>query len=144
MALCIAGTTLEMTTPAEIEVPTNKPLKILLTKKGYAPFQTEISVSKDGEQLKADLTRVRQGYVNITVRPNIGNVYINRKAVNRKAPIERFAIPAGEPVTITVYDPVSKARDDRTLTILEDKVVTVDLFPKRKQTPKRSTSSTRK
>lgn len=133
----------EAKTPAEIEVPINKPLKIILSKQGYAHHQTETVFNKDGESIDATLQRADFAFINIRVRPAPALIYLDRRYIGR-SPIEKLQIPANKEVEILAYDQVSGAQDSEKITVKADVTKDVDLFLRRSTKKSRSTSSQKK
>lgn len=141
-------------TPSEITIEANKAVKIKLQKRGYKPFVKNVRVSKDGEQLYAELVKTSLGYLNLNVQPSDADIYINKKKIPESPPLLEYPIPANKKIEIIARNNSRGTLDRKVIVIRENKLKTVNLFltkPKIKKRAKkskrgkvRSTSSARK
>lgn len=137
--IMLDGAKTNQRTPAEIDVPANKPVKITLWREGYAKVEKETVTTKAGDVMDVTLERADIAYINVTVRPAQAFVYIDRKPIGR-SPIERHPVPANKQIEILAYDDVSGLQDSEKIVVKPDTTRPIELFL-RSRTGNRGTSS---
>jgi serine/threonine-protein kinase len=137
--ILLDGTKTGQRTPAEIEVPANRPVKITLWREGYAKVEKETVTTRSGEVIDVTLERTDIAYISVTVRPAQAFIYIDRKPIGR-SPIEKHPIPANKQIEILAYDDVSGLQDSEKVLVKPDTTRPVELFL-RSRSGSRGTSS---
>lgn len=109
-------------TPYRGWVEMNKPFKIALVKEGYLPYDHgEVRATKeDGITIRRTLQpEPPMGYISINVI-NGGSdpvISVNGQRLTEKLPIPRYQVPAGIPVKIRVYNPITQLYAEETVTV---------------------------
>ncbi len=142
--ISIDGVPFATPTPAQVEVPSNKPTKIILTRKGYAPYEGELIATSEGQEYRGLLTKRREAYINVSARPGSPIIYINKKPVSHTGSVKEYVITPDVEVLIQAYDKITQAQDVRRVTVKENAVVSIELFLRKPNASaqKRSTSGT--
>ncbi len=130
-------------TPSEITIEANKAIKIKLQKRGYKPFVKNVRVSKDGEQLYAELVKTSLGYLNLNVQPSDADIYINKKKIPESPPLLEYPIPANKKIEIIARNNARGTLDRKVIVIRENKVKTVNLFLTKPKIKKRAKKNRR-
>ncbi|MES2857415.1 MAG: protein kinase [Bdellovibrionota bacterium] len=131
----IDGTPTGEVTPATLSLEKGKNVKITMRLASYlpSPFQEEFKV-EGPRSIDAKFKSDKKGFLNVLVRGE-GQIYINNRMVASTSPARMIAVPADENVTITVYDPKTKATDQAVTTVNEGATRTITLTPRAAETP---------
>ena len=118
------------TTPATIEVPANKPFSLTLLADGYHQYTTRVTATKNGQEVSAELSQIKFGYVNINViNSGIDTIIsVNGVELQDRPPISKYPVPSGQPVTIRALHPFSGTSAETVITVGADEKKTVDLI----------------
>lgn len=131
-----------LTTPATVEVEANKPFTLTLVADGYLPYNTRMTPGREGQEISADLTQIRFGYININVL-NAGVdtiIYINNLELKDRPPITKYPVQAGKPISVRAVHPFTGSLAETSVTVGVDEKKTIDLIltnPKRQKSEKR-------
>ncbi len=138
-------------TPDKILIEANKKIKITLKKRGYKNYTKIVYVTKDAEKLEAILNKIPAvGFLTVKVEPNDADIYINEKKVSESPPLIQYQVPANKKIKVTARNDSLGTIAQKIVTIKEDKVKIVTLWPKKykikrnKREKTRGTSSTPK
>jgi serine/threonine protein kinase len=117
-------------TPAPIKLEKGRKVQLSLKLAGYLPSPYEERFVVDGPRsidvrFKADV----KGFLNIIVVGE-GQIYVNDAPVASTSPARMIPVPANEAVRVMVYDPKTRARDEKTVQVGEGQTFTVKLEPK--------------
>jgi serine/threonine protein kinase len=117
-------------TPATIRLQKGLVVQLTVKLAGYLPspyterFKVE-SVRNVDVKFKADV----KGFVNVTVKGE-GQIYINDQLVASTSPARMIPVPANEDVRVVVFDPKTKASDQKVIQVSEGQTQTVVLVPR--------------
>ncbi len=118
------------TTPATVPVPYNKPFSLTLLADGYHQYTTRVTAFKNGQEISADLSQIKFGYLDITVI-NAGidtKISINGIEIKDSPPIKKYPVPSGQPVIIKAIHPFSGTSAETSVMVGADEKKTVDLI----------------
>jgi serine/threonine protein kinase len=121
---------LKGTTPAEILLPMKQKYTVALNRDGYFPYKKDFIATKDLEDIAATLQKANTGYLSIEA-PSTADIYINGQKLVEKSPIARYPIPAGTRIKIVAVNPFSNSTDEKTVTVKQDTVMPIKLFPRK-------------
>ena len=119
-----------VTTPATIEVDGNTPFALTILADGFLPYTNRITATKDGQEIIANLTPIKFGYIDINVL-NAGIdtiIYIDGLQQKDRPPISKVPVQAGKPIKIKAIHPFSGTTAEYTITVDADEKKTVDLI----------------
>jgi serine/threonine-protein kinase len=119
-----------VTTPATIEVEANTPFTLTLLADGYLQYTTKMNAIKDGQDVSANLTQVKFGYININVI-NAGVdtiIYIDNLELKDRPPITKYPVQSDKPIKIKAVHPFAGTNAETTVTVGNDEKKTVDLI----------------
>ena len=119
------------TTPAEIILPVQKRFTIALNRDGYFPYRKDFLATRELEDFSATLQKASTGYLSIEVTPSTAEIYVNGQRLIDKSPIKRFPVPAGVPIRIRAVNHFSNSLDEAVVTVKQDSVKTIKLFPRK-------------
>lgn len=109
-------------TPYRGSIEMNKPFKVGLVKDGYLPYDHgEIkAVKEEGVVIRKTLQpEPPMGFISIDVL-NGGSdpvISVNGQRLTEKLPINRYQVPAGVPVKVRVYNPITQLYAEETITV---------------------------
>jgi serine/threonine protein kinase len=128
------------TTPDNIKILANKPVKITLQLDGYNRWEKTVS-GETSETVSADLSRKRSAFIVANVKGN-GDIYINRKHFGHCTAIAPCVVEPDEDLLVEVYDAYTKAFDKLTVKLSDGETKQITLIPslKRDATPRRITN----
>ncbi len=128
------------TTPDNIKILANKPVKISVELEGYNLWEKTVS-GETSETVSADLSRKRSAFIVTNVKGN-GDIYINRKRVGHCTSIAPCVVEPDEELLVEVYDTYTKAFDKIVVKLSDGETKQITLIPslKRDATPRRSTN----
>ncbi|MCB0349915.1 MAG: serine/threonine protein kinase [Bdellovibrionales bacterium] len=110
-------------TPARIDVPADSSFAITLKMSRFLNYsKNNLTIDKTGRTFTAVLQKSMVAYVDIDVKPPVNaRVYVNGQALSDEIlPINRYAIPAGTPVTIRAENPITGSATQEVITLRED------------------------
>lgn len=139
----IDGVKTEHVTPAQVELPANKSVKIMLNRRGYSPYETDFVAQYEGQEFRGVLTKRREAYVTVKARPGNPIIYIDRKPVSKNGEIVEYPVKPDTEVLVQAFDPERNLMDYRKVTVKENSVLNIELFvrkPSSQSTQKKSTS----
>ncbi len=119
-----------LTTPATLELEANKKYTITLIADGYLSYTTHITAFKNEQEVFANLTPVRYGYLDINV-VNAGIdtiISIDDLEIKDRPPITKRPVQAGKPIKIRAVHPFSNTSAEQTVTVGVDEKKTIDLI----------------
>lgn len=122
-----------------LDIPLNQAFTLKLEKDGYSTFTRQISLTKSGQTLTANLTELRFGVLKIESFPGNVYLYINGQLLKdergepRSPPIKDLKLPANSTVKVTAIEKLTQAIDSSTIIIKENSIQEVRLFPKKKR-----------
>ncbi len=137
------GKDLQRITPAQIDIPFNKPFDLKLTKKKFLNLEKKnfIVKTKATRSLNNTLQVANIAYIDIDVRPlKKANIYINnQKLTETDFPLENYAVPSGKKLKIKAINPYNKMVKYKTLTLDngQKKSLHFDLTTRRRPTNNR-------
>jgi hypothetical protein len=122
-------------TPATLSLPKGKVVRVSMRLASYlpSPFEEKFKV-ESARTIDAKFKSDKKGFLNVLVRGE-GQIYINNRMVASTSPARMIAVPADENVTVTVYDPKTKATDQAVTTVNEGATRTITLTPRAAQVP---------
>lgn len=126
-------------TPAIISIPANKEIDIIIRKNGYLDYKITRKFSEPTEQLSVTMQASQTtGYLNIRVTDgnSFTKISINGKELLEKAPIIKYPIVAQKETIITAYNPISKLKDEKTVSVNTGESVDVLLTLEQAKLPK--------
>ena len=107
-------------TPAVITLPANKEIDIIIRKNGYLDYKVTRKFTEPTEQLSVTMQASQTtGYLNIRVTDgnSFTKISINGKELLEKAPILKYPIVAQKETIITAYNPISKLKHEKTVSV---------------------------
>jgi len=126
----VNGVDQTLTTPATVPVPYNKPFSLTLLVDGYHQYTTRVTALKNGQEVSADLTQIKFGYININVI-NAGVdtlISINGVEIKDRPPITKYPVPSGQLITIKATHPFSGTSAETNVMVGADEKKTIDLI----------------
>lgn len=107
-------------TPAVISILANKVVDIIIRKNGYLDYKVTRKFTEPTEQLSVTMQASQTtGYLNIRVTDgnSFTKISINGKELLEKAPIIKYPIVAQKETIITAYNPISKLKDEKNVSV---------------------------
>jgi serine/threonine-protein kinase len=142
--ISLNGLSTGVLTPGTIQVDAQKTFTITLRADGYLNYDRSLAATQNPMRVQATLQKARLGYLDINVMPAGSVVYINGQALTEHPPIRRYAVQADAEIVIRAENPLTGANDELKVSVEQDKIKRVNLFPKtRGKGATRATSSTR-
>ncbi len=121
--IVIDGDDTKRTTPARVDLMSDKTYTLELRKKNFNTFvfQKFDPNEASSKNVHAVLEKIIIGYVDIDVQPpRFAQVFINGARVKVKnLPIIRYPVNANQPIEISAENPLSKAKDSKRIIIEE-------------------------
>lgn len=107
-------------TPAQVQIPANKPVVIRLEKPEHLPFEKTIRASESGQTFNSNLQAIAStGALNLSL-VNGGaqpEIEINGQKVNQPPPLKNYRVPAGVPVVIKVRNSFLGLKAEKTISV---------------------------
>ena len=120
-------------TPATLSLEKGRKVRISMRLASYLPSPFEERFQVEGPKtVDAKFKSDKKGFLNVIVRGE-GIIYINNKVVASTSPARMIAVPADENITVTAYDPKTKATDQAVTTVNEGATRTITLTPRAPQ-----------
>jgi hypothetical protein len=119
-------------TPLDVNLPSRRKVKFILSKTGYKLIREYIPM-RPIEDVALTLEKVLYGCVNIEVKPEGSDIFVDDIKVDPTLARRHFAIPANKPVKIHAVNHYTGFRDEQTVVVKQDTVRTINLFPRQKR-----------
>jgi serine/threonine protein kinase len=128
--ISVNGTPTGEVTPGTIKLEKGKKAVVSLKLAGYLPSPYEERfVADDAHKIDVRFKADVKGFLNIIVAGE-GQIYVNDVPVASTSPARMIPVAANEDVRVMAYDPKTRARDEKVVTVGESQTVTVKLEPK--------------
>jgi serine/threonine protein kinase len=116
------------TTPFTVEVPQGNEVKVTIRMKDHQPYEQKLKVDKN-ISLNVTLQKIlRVGRLDINVS-GAGQIYVDGKLVAPSSPARNIMVPADREIIVRAEDPLTKASDERRITVAANETRSVTLYP---------------
>lgn len=121
-------------TPALVQVPTDRPFRLTVRKKGYGEAVRERVTRADfGDRVEVSLVKASIGYLSVdTIPASNSTLYINDLPIPDRLPLRNFEVPAGVELRLRVSDELQNTSEEITITVPEQKKRSVQLQLRRR------------
>ncbi|MFN9066075.1 MAG: protein kinase domain-containing protein [Bdellovibrionales bacterium] len=128
----IDGREVGQTTPAQVQIPANKDVKLNLDKLGFNSYESTISASENGKTIRATLMGGRTGVLNLALINGGASpeIEINGTKISEQLPLRNYRLPAGVPVVIRVKNSFLGTKAERTIVLDENESKSLELILK--------------
>jgi hypothetical protein len=120
------------TTPARLSFEEGKTVRVRLVREGYMPFEELVQVNGPST-VNAILHAEKKGYLDINV-VGAGQIKVDGQLISTSSPANGVPVPADKEITVSAYDPVTKASDQIIVRVSENKVKRITLIPRARGT----------
>jgi serine/threonine protein kinase len=128
----IDGREVGQTTPAQVQIPANRDVKLNLDKLGFNSYEATISANENGKTIRATLMGGRTGVLNLSLINGGASpeIEINGTKISEQLPLKNYRLPAGVPVIIRVKNSFLGTRAERTIVLDENESKSLELILK--------------
>ncbi len=125
----VNGTDSGIKTPAVMSFLANKEIEIVIRKNGYLEYKITRTFNEVSQVIATMQASLSTAYLNIRVTDgnSFTKISINGKELLEKPPILKYPIVALKDTVITAYNPISKLKDEKTVTVSTGEAMDVQL-----------------
>jgi hypothetical protein len=106
---------------------------VTVRKDGFQDLSQTIKADRSGQTFSFSLTKMKMGYLTITVVPGGAPVYINDRKIADTSPVTRLPVPAMTQLNIKAIDTFTNTSGEQSITLRENAHQEITIFLKSSQ-----------